>query len=131
MKRPLNFTPKTVRQVNFAKHLSEMTITQDNQFILDSIHRLDAWLSENNWKAYDPFDGLNTRASNLITFNNHYLRIILQQGVRRFPVNLRPILGIRKETSSKGMGFLALAYLKRLRRKIEILFTMVERTSLS
>ena len=87
-------------------------MTQDNQFILDSIHRLDAWLSENNWKAYDPFDGLNTRASNLVTLNNHYLRIILQQGVRRFPLNLRPFLGIRKETSSKGMGFLALAYLK-------------------
>jgi rhamnogalacturonyl hydrolase YesR len=39
------------------------------------------------------------------------MRIILQQSVRRFPINIRPFLGIKKETSSKGMGFCALGYL--------------------
>lgn len=80
--------------------------------ISDSIKNLDRWLSKNNWKAYDPFDGLNAKAAKLLTFNNHYLRILWQQSVRRFPFNLRPLLGIKKQSGSKGMGFCALGYLK-------------------
>jgi rhamnogalacturonyl hydrolase YesR len=80
--------------------------------ISDSIKKLDDWISKNDWKAYDPFDGLSASAAKLITFNNHYLRIIWQQSVRRFPFNLRPLLGIKKQTGSKGMGFCALGYLK-------------------
>jgi hypothetical protein len=84
----------------------------DLEILSQSISRLDRWITENDWKAYDPFDGLNARVFNTLTGNNHYLRIVLQQSVRRFPFNLRPLLGIRKETSSKGMGFCALGYLK-------------------
>jgi rhamnogalacturonyl hydrolase YesR len=35
-----------------------------------------------------------------------------QQSVRRFPFNLRPLLAITRATSSKGMGFCALGYLR-------------------
>ncbi len=83
----------------------------DLRIIRDSINKLDEWLSKNKWKGFDPFDGLNADLSHL-TFSNHYLRIILQQSVRRFPINLRPLVGIKKQTSSKGMGFCALGYLK-------------------
>ncbi len=82
--------------------------------IFKSIKKLDKWITKNNWKAYDPFDGLSAKTSNLLTFNNHYLRIILQQSVRRFPINLRPILGIKKQSSTKGTGSCALGYLKLL-----------------
>jgi hypothetical protein len=47
-----------------------------------------------------------------LTFGNKLLRIVLQQGVRRFPLNLRPILGIAKGHSTKGMGFLARGFLR-------------------
>ncbi len=80
--------------------------------VLDSIKKLDAWISKNNCKDYDPFDGLSAKHASILTFDNHYLRIILQQTVRRFPFNLRPLLGIKKETSSKGMVFCALGYLR-------------------
>ncbi len=80
--------------------------------IHNSLKKLDDWIAKNNWKAYDPFDGLSSKASRLMTFNDHYLRIAWQQSVRRFPINLRPLLGIRKQTSGKGMGFCALGYLK-------------------
>ena len=83
----------------------------DLRIIRDSINKLDEWLSKNKWKGFDPFDGLNANLSHL-TFSNHYLRIILQQSVRRFPINLRALLGIKKQTGSKGMGFCALGYLK-------------------
>src|SRR3990172_9986473 len=82
------------------------------RFIARGVDRLEAWIAKNGWKDYDPFDGLNAKLLSRLTFGNHYLRIVLQQSVRRFPLNLRPLLGIKKETSSKGMGFCALGYLK-------------------
>src|SRR6266403_99239 len=75
--------------------------------IYDSIVRLSRWLEENDYRGYDTFDGLSARFLRPFTFETKLLRIVLQQSVRRFPVNLRPVLGITKERSSKGMGFLA------------------------
>jgi rhamnogalacturonyl hydrolase YesR len=75
--------------------------------IYESIGRLSQWLEENDYRAYDTFDGLSARFLRPFTFETKFLRIVLQQSVRRFPVNLRPALGITKERSSKGMGFLA------------------------
>src|SRR5208337_5198491 len=75
--------------------------------IYASIARLSQWLEENDYRGYDTFDGLSARFLRPFTFETKLLRIVLQQSVRRFPVNLRPMLGIAKERSSKGMGFLA------------------------
>lgn len=80
--------------------------------IRDSFERLHGWLVVNDFKGYDPFDGLNAKWMRPLTLENPYLRIALQQGIRRFPVNLRPFAGISKERSSKGMGFLARGYLR-------------------
>lgn len=79
--------------------------------IRESFDRLDQWICKNDFKAYDPFDGLNAKHLQKLTFNNHYFRIALQQTVRRFPLNLRRLLGINRSTGSKGMGFCALGYL--------------------
>jgi hypothetical protein len=75
--------------------------------ILASIERLAAWLEENEYRGYDTFDGLNARYVRPLTFENQFLRTLLQQGIRRFPMNVRPLLGVCKSRSSKGMGFLA------------------------
>jgi hypothetical protein len=47
---------------------------EDKDIIYDSIIMLDDWITSNNWKDYDPFDGLSSRYADLITLNNHYLR---------------------------------------------------------
>jgi polysaccharide biosynthesis protein VpsJ len=78
--------------------------------MLESIRRLDAWLVSHNYQAYDPFDGLNAWLRPL-AFGN-FGKQLLQQGVRRFPFNLRPLLGIRPAASSKGYAYLARGYLK-------------------
>lgn len=77
-----------------------------------SVERLAEWLDRNDYKAYDTFDGLNAKLLRPLTFERKFLRQVLQQGVRRFPFNLRPLLGIRKEHSSKGMGFLARGFIR-------------------
>ena len=71
----------------------------------ESIGRLSHWLEENDYRGYDTFDGLNSRFLRPFTFENWYLRMALQQGVRRFPINLRPLIGISKSQSTKGMAF--------------------------
>ena len=76
-----------------------------------SIGLLFEWLEKNDYRGYDTFDGLSSFLRPL-TFENKFLRIALQQSVRRFPLNTRPLLGIKKSHSTKGMGFLARGFLR-------------------
>lgn len=80
--------------------------------IRGSIERLAGWLQRNDYRGYDTFDGLNASFVRPLTFETKFLRTALQQGVRRFPLNLRPLLGVRKSYSSKGMGFLARGFIR-------------------
>ncbi len=77
-----------------------------------SISRLSGWLERNDCQAYDTFDGLSSRILRPLTLETKALRIVLQQGVRRFPLNLRPLLGIKKSRSTKGIGFLARGFIR-------------------
>lgn len=81
--------------------------TEAKERVFSSICRLSEWLERNDYKGYDTFDGLNARFLRPLTFNNKFLRQVLVQGVRRFPLNVRPLVGIPKSRSTKGMGFLA------------------------
>lgn len=80
--------------------------------VYKSIGRLARWLEERDYRGYDTFDGLNARFVRPLTFNSVLLRTVLLQGVRRFPVNLRPLLGVSPERSTKGMGFLARGFIR-------------------
>ncbi len=85
---------------------------QERAQIRESFLRLSSWLDANDYQGYDPFDGLNAHFVRPLTFESNLLRIVLQQGVRRFPFNLRPLLGVRKSRSTKGMGFLARGFIR-------------------
>ena len=74
--------------------------------IRTSISRLSDWLEKNDYSGYDVFDGLNAKVLRPLTFETAFLRTVLQQGVRRFPINTRPLLGVSKSQSTKAMGFL-------------------------
>jgi len=80
--------------------------------IYDSVRRLSDWLERNEYRGYDTFDGLNAKLLRPLTFNNKLLRTVLQQGVRRFPINLRPLIGVAKSRSTKAMGFLARGFMR-------------------
>lgn len=80
--------------------------------VYESISRLFRWIEENDYRAYDTFDGLSSPFLRPLTFETRTLRTVLLQGVRRFPLNLRPILGIKKSRSTKGMGFLVRGFLR-------------------
>lgn len=80
--------------------------------IRGSILRVANWLELHDYRGYDTFDGLNARFVRPFTFERKFLRTALQQGVRRFPFNLRPLLGVRKSQSTKAMGFLARGFIR-------------------
>lgn len=86
--------------------------TAQRSAVYRSIENLSRWLEENNYRGYDTFDGLNARFIRPLTFETKMLRTVLLQAVRRFPVNLRPLLGVKREHSSKGMGFLARGFIR-------------------
>lgn len=80
--------------------------------IHQSLIHLSGWLEKNDYRGYDTFDGLSARFVRPFTFNNKFLNMALQQGVRRFPINLRPLLGIPRSRSTKAMGFLAKGFIR-------------------
>jgi len=80
--------------------------------IRQSLDCLDQWVESARWKAYDTFDGLSSPYAKILLVKSPFLRRCWQQGVRRFPLNVRPLLGIKPATSSKGMGFFAQGYLR-------------------
>ena len=80
--------------------------------LYEPILRLCDWLERNDYQGYDTFDGLSARYLRPLTLETTHLRTVLLQGVRRFPINLRPLLGIPKSHSSKGMAFIARGFIR-------------------
>jgi polysaccharide biosynthesis protein VpsJ len=87
-----------------------MSSTQNE--VRDALSKLDRWVQEHDWKGYDTFDGLSSPLAPILTLGHPFLKQVWQQGVRRFPINLRPALLIKPGMSSKGMAFFAQGYLK-------------------
>ncbi len=74
-----------------------------------SLKKVERWIEDHNYQAYEPFDGLSSPLRQL-TFGNLLLERVLMQAVRQSPVNLRPLVGIRPLPSTKGRGYMAAGY---------------------
>lgn len=80
------------------------------QRLVESAEAVQRWVEANEYRGYEPFDGLSSPVRKL-TFGNLLAERILQQAVRQSPVNIRPLLGIKPLDSTKGRGMMAWAYL--------------------
>jgi hypothetical protein len=95
-----------------AEEASELNWPADAQQRIEaSLRAVHRWLEEHHYAAFDPFEGLSS-ALRPLTLGTKFGRQVLVQIVRRSPVNLRPLLGIRPTTGTKGIGFLAQGYLR-------------------
>jgi len=79
--------------------------------VQDSIQEVSSWVEEHDYRAYDPGDG-NLSYLRHLTFNIHFLRRLLTGAVLRVPFHIRPLIGIRPHTSTKGMGYMGWGYVK-------------------
>lgn len=73
---------------------------------------LDLWVTNRNYRAYDPGDG-QLCPLEFLAFGNRFLKRLLTAVVLRAPFNIRPWIGIPPHTSTKGMGYMAWGYVKR------------------
>ena len=85
-------------------------MTDMKDVLEESIKKVEKWVEDHAYKGYEPFDGLSSFLRPL-TFGNLFAERVLQQLVRQNPINLRPILGIRPQESTKGRGYMAWGFL--------------------
>src|SRR5260370_33940868 len=77
----------------------------------ESIQKVVRWTEEHDYSAYDPGDG-DLSFLRYLTLNTHFLRRLLTAAVLRAPFHIRPWIGIRPHTSTKGMGYMGWGYAK-------------------
>ena len=75
-----------------------------------AVARVQKWVEDSNYRGYEPFDGLSSWARPL-AFGNQLAERILQQAIRQSPLNLRPLMGVHRQESTKGRGYMAAGYL--------------------
>ncbi|MBK8302918.1 MAG: hypothetical protein IPK98_05775 [Chloracidobacterium sp.] len=81
-----------------------------------SYDRLFAYCKREDFAGHDPFDGLNSFLFQLTPLKHvSFARLALLQAVKRSPIDLRPVLGIKKGINPKGLALFALAELSRYR----------------
>lgn len=56
------------------------------------------------FRGYDPYDGLHTRALAPLLDRSRLMRLVIIQGVKRSPLNLRPLLRVRPGMNPKGLA---------------------------
>lgn len=97
---------------------SAMAIDNITEEIMQSITRLDGWITINGWAGYDPYDIKGHPWVLKLSCNrnqNRTSRLIkggLLLSIDVFPQASRRLLRVKKETNAKAMGLFASAYLK-------------------
>lgn len=76
------------------------------------LNKLKDYMEKEEFKGYDAYDALNSPVLRGISLGLKPIRIACIQTLKRFPVNLRPFLGIKKEYNPKGLGLFLWGYAK-------------------
>lgn len=88
----------------------------------DSFIKLKKYCDAEDYKGWDPYDGLNSKIAHWLLPLKHsaLLRLCVIQGFKRCPVNLRPLALVPKEHNAKGVGLFLQGYcnLMKVRDKI-------------
>lgn len=76
------------------------------------LQALLGYIESKDYAGYDPYDALNSPLLNVLSRTSKWMRIVFTQGLKRFPANVRPILGIRRAHNPKGIGLFLWGYSK-------------------
>lgn len=82
--------------------------------VTESLNRLIKYIEQEDYKGYDPYDALNSPLLQYLGKSSKLLKILFTQGLRRLPVNIRPMLMIPKGYNPKGLGLFLTGYTKLL-----------------
>ena len=80
--------------------------------LMESLIRLRSYCEAEDFKGWDPYDGLNSKLASVLLPLRHsaILRLCVIQGFKRCPVNLRRIAMVPKEHNAKGIGLFLQGY---------------------
>lgn len=80
--------------------------------LIDSFIRLKSYCETEDYKGWDPYDGLKSKVANALLPLKHsaILRLCIIQSFKRCPVNLRRIAMVPKEHNAKGIGLFLQGY---------------------
>ncbi len=76
------------------------------------LDRLTSYVEAVDYAGYDPYDALNSPLIRALSGRSKILRMAFTQLLRRSPVNLRPLLGVKKGHNPKGIGLFLWGYAK-------------------
>ncbi len=93
--------------------------------LIDSFIKLKKYCENEQYKGWDPYDGLNSHVFKAFPYfkNKSFWRLCVIQGFKRCPVNLRKIALVPKEYNAKGIGLFVQGYcnlIKVVRKKPEL-----------
>lgn len=80
--------------------------------IRESLDKLKDYCEKENFKGYDPYDGLNSTFFKSLPFisKNRLARLVWIQTFKRSPINLRGVLGVKKGYNAKALGLFLAGY---------------------
>lgn len=79
--------------------------------MLNSFNKLKNYCEKEDFKGWDPYDGLNSKVFNSLLLNKvEFFRLAWIQLFKRNPINLRSLLLVPKEHNPKGLGLFLTAY---------------------
>lgn len=79
---------------------------------IDSLKLLQSYCESEQFKGWDPYDGLNSKVFQALPFlkNSALCRLVVIQGFKRSPINFRKIAMVPKEYNAKGIGLFLQGY---------------------
>ncbi len=82
--------------------------------IAQSLEKLRVYIEDQEYKGWDPYDGLNSKLFQSIPFLNksRLMRLIWIQTFKKNPMNFRDLAGIKKAYNPKGLGLFLSGYCK-------------------
>lgn len=77
-----------------------------------SLSKLKTWCEQEEFRGWDPFDGLNSVIFQSLPFasKSRLARLAWIQLFKRLPWNLRPVTGVKKDYNPKGLGLFLAGY---------------------
>jgi len=79
--------------------------------LINRLALLESYIEKNNYMGFDPYDGLMSPIFKLpVLKSNHLIRFLSQQFIKRFPLDLRPILRIKPGLNPVTLGLCIQAY---------------------
>lgn len=80
--------------------------------ITTSFKQLKAYCEKEQFKGWDPYDGLNSKVFKAIPFlsKSAFAKMVVIQGFKWLPINIRKIALVAKEHNAKGIGLFLSGY---------------------